>query len=105
MHSEGLVHEFVFFGFRAGVPVESQRAHMAQIERFARARPGFVARACFYNPESGRWIDHVVWHDRDSALAAADALPRDADLSAVLKAIDETSVSFGHYAAEGAAAR
>jgi hypothetical protein len=105
MHGEGLVHEFVFFGFRAGVPVEAQRAHMAQIERFARARPGFVARECFYTPESGRWIDHVVWHDRDSALAAADALPRDADLSAVLKAIDETSVSFGHYVAEGATAR
>ena len=51
------------------------------------------------------FLDHVVWHDRDSALAAADALPRDADLSAVLKAIDETSVSFGHYVAEGATAR
>jgi hypothetical protein len=105
MHSEGLVHEFVFFGFRAGVPVEAQRAHMAQIERFARARPGFVARECFYNPESGRWIDHVVWRDRASALAAADALTRDADLSALLQAIDEASMSFGHYAAMGATAR
>lgn len=92
-------HEFVVFSFRAEVGRAQQRELMASVDPFVASQPGFVARHAYFSEELGRWIDHVVWRDAESAKAAAALAMKDPSMAPLMSRIDEATVSFGHYEA------
>lgn len=64
-------------------------------EDFVRTQPGFVFRRLSVGPD-GRWTDAVIWQDMETALAAAQAFPKQPFAAGFMAAIVPDSVNIRH---------
>lgn len=92
------VHEIVSFSFVEGLDMEKQKSRMSKIGEFARSQRGFVQRACYFDSQAARWIDHVIWLDRACADTAMRKSMTDIDLAPVMADIVQSALAIGHYA-------
>lgn len=91
------IHEIVSFSFKAGVDIEVQKKHLVRLGAFANAQSGFVSRQSYFDAQAGRWLDHVVWLDPESAKAAMKSSLSHTELVSVMADISQADLSVGHY--------
>lgn len=89
--------EVVTFTLKPGADEAKFLADNSAVERFCRNQPGFVSRRLSRDDEGG-WIDMVEWADKQSALAAADAVGDAEGVGACFAAIDMDTVVMRHLA-------
>lgn len=94
-------HEIVSFSFKPETSLAGAHQHIETIKRFSRLQTGFVSREIFFAESTGRWIDHVIWADEAAAHTAMEASFRAPELASVFQALDESSMTVGHYTQVG----
>lgn len=70
-------------------------ARAGAVAAFLKTCPGFIVRTLSQG-EDGLWTDHVIWRDRQTARAAAEAFMAAPVCAPFMATIDPASVSMRH---------
>ncbi|WP_264213113.1 hypothetical protein [Leisingera thetidis] len=89
------VAEIVTFALAPSVTAEEFVALSRQSEAYVRAQPGFLFRRLSRGAD-GRWSDHVVWRDMDTARRVAEEFPQQPFAPALMAAIAPGSAEIRH---------
>jgi hypothetical protein len=89
--------EIVEFGFTPDSTFEQQAKWMQELGRWVAAQPGFESRQSFYDAGRGRWLDQVAWRSLSFSKEALERCEKEASLGIVFSAIDQSTMSMGHY--------
>jgi hypothetical protein len=70
---------------------------VSKSQRVLEGYNGYLSRTVLHDQEADRWIDLVYWASMDEAKKAADAFGDEADVQALIRAIDPTTMSMHHF--------
>lgn len=90
-------YEIVEFCFTPDHTFEQQTGWMQELGRWVAAQPGFESRQSFYDAGRGRWLDQISWRSPLFAKEALERCEKEASLGSIFSAIDQSTMSMGHY--------
>ena len=96
-----LSHEIGVFEFNKDVELSKQKELMVSLNQCVMKYEGFLKRDYFYNDESGRWVDHLIWDSKESAVKAGEKIMKDPAVAPIFEAVNAETVNIGHYTQEG----